>query len=31
MLIFNLKPLTKAQWTFDIEILKIKFPEFIIW
>ena len=30
MLTFNLKSPGKAQWTFDIQILKIKFPEFII-
>ena len=29
-LTFNLESLGKAQWTFDIQILKIKFPEFII-
>ena len=29
-LTFNFASPGKAQWTFDIQILKIKFPEFII-
>lgn len=29
-LTFNFESPGKAQWTFDIQILKIKFPEFII-